>query len=654
MKFITDFADTFMSPQDGSIPLFIMPDLEEGYTYLGGADNKPFPSPILIDLRLEIIEILTNLSQATFIMQTTKEGFGHSQALDQLANGFLYNTEGILSIETPGPGTIALPQGMVFVGDSNNLAAAQQIITIDNLPNLGVAVIEGLPLPAGKIWRGTASNRPEESNAVSILEADVLAINARFLTAAWILRKAPIETLWPTAQFINHLPENRILNHTTDGTIGVASLTHNYLWIGDENNVPIETMTLPSGNLPDLPYKNLWIGDSNNRPQPNLIISIDNLPDLSFEAIWRGNASGRPEESQSLTILEAKVTFIQNVTIPGIEAEIAAIQGQITIIEGEITGLTIAVGVLQGQVLGLIASVASLGSRVDTLESKVSTLETNVATLQSQVSVIQGQIIAINTRIDNLRLNTIPADGDVSFYNFKLITLADPLNPQDGVNLRTMQAAISGAVGNITLDGFVLGDSDENGLINTTRGPLCLLTNIPAGGNVSLDNFRITNLGDYEADRDALSIEGFWDLIHNPDLYVAKINPELEIIGNVQQFSFNQNRSVFQIQNTFIPTNLIPSENIEEFRNSNNSGYRLVQETASTSNSGDFYLEKFLNGEEDGEKILSFEESTDQLTLEKILNANNQRIVNVTEEPAGDQDAISFIYLWRVLNDEVF
>lgn len=887
MKFITDFADTFMSPQDGTLLLSSFPSLEKNYTFLGNNSNQAFASPILIDIRLELIRLKSLLGTTAFILQQPIPEFYNSQALDQLGNGFLVTTEGILSIGTPGPGTIALPQGMVFVGDSNNLAAAQQIITIDNLPNLGVAVIEGLPLPAGKIWRGTASNRPEESNAVSILEADVLAINARFLTAAWILRKAPIETLWPTAQFINHLPENRILNHTTDGTIGVASLTHNYLWVGDENNIPVESDKIPSGGLPDLSTGRFWMGDGNNRPQDtgllhkNLIIGteddqlgfrekiyddnlpdlttgrfwmgdgnnrpqdtglsykniiigtsddqlgfretlyIDNLPDLGVNPlllgkgkIWRGTISSRPVESDDLSTLEISVDFLKFVTIPAIEAEIAGIQGQLLIIEGEITGLTVAVGVLQGQIV-----------------------------------VIQGQIIAVNTRIDNLRLNTIPADGDVSFYGYKLTNLADPVNPTDGVNLRSL----SGAIGNITLDGFVLGDSDENGLIHTTRGPLCLLTNIPAGGDVSLGDFRITNLGDYEADKDALSIEGFWDLIHNPDLYVARINPELAIIGptqnfsfnqnlaqfqldntflpiagipsqtffelrnkdlsgfrikqltsqgdthgtfvleyflnaqltgtpiltfgndntftsyfnisspdptlnphlttkyyvdtaiataigglnitldgfvlggpavngvlhttigpdclltiipaggnvsldhyritnlgdfeadndalslqgfwnlihhpdlfvarvnpevdvlgTVQQFSFNQNRSVFQIENTFTPTNLIPSKNIEEFRNKNSSGYRMTQETSSTSNSGDFYLEKFLNGEEDGEKILSFNESSDELTLEKVLNANNQRIVNVTEEPAADQDAISFIYLWRVLNDEVF
>jgi hypothetical protein len=663
MSCFCDFRDIFISPLSGRIRQSGLPFLETDYIWMGDVNTKAMPSPIIIDIRLDIINILTNLSQTKFILQTPMEGFGNAQALDELEDGILKHVRGVVDIAIPGEDflTPSLSQGKLWIGDSNNKPAEQPTISIDNLPNLGVAAIPGLEGLAGKIWRGTISGRPEESNAVSILEADVLAINARFLTAAWILRKAPVEILWPTAQFINHLPENRILTHTTDGTIGVASLTENYFWIGDANNVPVETLMLPIGNLPDLTYKYLWLGDINNRPVEQPTISIDNLPDLSFQAIWRGNATGRPEESQSLTILEAKVTFIQNVTIPGIEAEIVAIQGQITVIEGEIALLQGAVVVLQGQVAGLLLSVANLSSRVSTLEDSVSTLQSQVSTLISQVSVIQGQIVAIqaalvaiNTRIDNLRLNTIPADGDVSFYNFKLINLADPVNPTDGVNLRTMQAAIGGAIGNITLDGFVLGDSDETGLIHTTRGPLCLLTNIPAGGDVSIDGYRLTNVGDYTADRDALTIEGFWDLIHLPNLYVAAVNPEVMVLGPVQQFSFDMPRSVFEIANTSTPTASISSLNILEFKNSHISGYRLLQESSIVENSGDFHLERFENGQETGEKILSFIESDDQLQLEKVLNANNQRIVNVQEEPQADQDAISFLFLWRVLNDEVF
>jgi hypothetical protein len=79
-----------------------------------------------------------------------------------------------------------------------------------------------------------------------------------------------------------------------------------------------------------------------------------------------------------------------------------------------------------------------------------------------------------------------------------------------------MQAAISGAVGNITLDGFVEGHSDANGVIHTTRGADCLLTNIPAGGDVDMECHRIKNLSPCVQERgDAISAQFLWDLMHD-------------------------------------------------------------------------------------------------------------------------------------------
>lgn len=639
-----DFSHV-ISPITGKIRIESVQDLTRDYVWVGDRNNNALASPAMIDIRLDVVELRTIIDKLTpskFILQTKNKILPDAQALDELDDGILKHKKGVIEIAIAGTDYMlpVLSKGKLWIGDDDNKPAEQSRIALENLPSFSNSDSDKL-LGAYNLYTGSANptSLGDPTTTLHLQRCNLPDLTVGYL---WIGKKVT-----PLDDPLN-FGDNRPVEIKELPIDNMANLSTDKIWVGDSNNRPVESDKLPHGGLPDLSTGRFWMGDGNNRPQDtgllykNLIIGtqddqlgfrltfyIDNFPDLTFKKIWRGNATNRAVESDDLTLLEAKVTNIEDVIIPGIEEEIAAIQAEIVALEAEIVAIQ---------------------AEITALQAQVTILEGAVAILQGQILVIQGQIAALNTRIDNLRLNNIPADGDVSFYNFKLINLADPINPTDGVNLRTLQST----VGNITLDGFVLGNSDENGLIHTTRGPLCLLTNIPAGGNVSLDNFRITNLGDYEADRDALSIEGFWELIHHPDLFVARINPELEIIGNVQQFSFNQNRSVFQIENTFTPTNLIPSQNIEEFRNKNSSGYRLVQETASTSNSGDFYLEKFLNGEEDGEKILSFEESTDQLTLEKILNANNQRIVNVTEEPAADQDAISFIYLWRVLNDEVF
>ena len=404
-----------------------------------------------------------------------------AQALDQLQDGILKHSGGIIEIAVPDQDFLSsdLPYKNLLIGDSDNKAKPRSTIYLDNLPDLQAITLQIGQITYGiwEMWQGTNLGRPAASYNVSTTLAQ---IDFAFKSTNWIIGKSgvvPGAISYPAAQFIDQLPAERILTHVSDGQIGVASLTHNYFWVGDENKIPVERNTLPAGSLPDLQFKHLWIGDDMNRPQENLLILMDNLPNLTFKAIWRGNTGGRPEETQDLTILEGKVTFIENVKIPAIEAEIAsiqgeitAIQGQITVIEGEVALLEGAVVVLQGQVAGLLLSVAELSSRVSTLESKVSTLETSVATLQAQILVIQGQIASINARIDAL---SITLTGDVTGSGL----LASPV-------VTELQ---------LTLDQIK-----------------------KAQNSVDLNNHKIINLvsGDVEP-LDALNAQFLWDLMHD-------------------------------------------------------------------------------------------------------------------------------------------
>lgn len=420
-----DFSHV-ISPITGKIRFDGVQDLTEDYTWIGDSNDNAFQSPILIDIRLDLIELRTILDKTTpsgFILQTKNDILPNSQALDELSNGFLYNTHGILSSAIPGEGTIALPEGKVFVGDSNNLASAQQLISINNLPDLQANTIGIGPITYGiwEMWQGTNSGRPQASYSVSTTLAQ---IDFAFKSTNWIIGKSgivPGALSYPEAQFLDQLPDNRILTHEGNGVIGVAS--------------------------------------------------------LSFKKIFRGNASAVPEESNDLTTLEDKVTFIEDVKIPAIESEIStiegqitAIEGQITFIEGEITLLQGAVVVLQGQVTALIASVASLNSRVSDLESDVSDLQTRLSAAEAAIVVIQGQITAINLRIDNLSATFV---GDVQGSGLL----------SSNINLELM----------LTLDEIK-----------------------KAQANVDLNNHKINKLISEDVEQlDALNAVFLWDLMHD-------------------------------------------------------------------------------------------------------------------------------------------
>jgi len=276
----------------------------------------------------------------------------------------------------------------------------------------------------------------------------------------------------------------------------MANLAENKLWLGNSSGRPAAVSTIKTGNLPGLDNNHLWLGNGSDRPEAKSQIHESNLPDLGVYIgvehptiegrgkIWRGTVtydeflipSFGTEKSDDLSLLEIDVDELE-IEVDFMEAEIAALQAEIGVLQGEIAAL-------QGQIAALDAAVVAL---------------------QAQVAVIDRQIVDLNNRIDNLRLNNIPADGDVSFYGHKLINLADPVSPTDGVNLQTLEAAI-GTVSNITLTGFVEGGPPIDNVIQTIRTP----------GDLDMGGDRVKNLQQNpDEDFDAVSFTFLWDLMHD-------------------------------------------------------------------------------------------------------------------------------------------
>ena len=91
---------------------------------------------------------------ATYILQQPSIDLPNAQALNQLNNGLMKNNDGVIQIAVPGEDYLSttLPSGQLFIGNNENIATAQQTITIDNLPSL----------TDGRVWQGDAANRPVE------------------------------------------------------------------------------------------------------------------------------------------------------------------------------------------------------------------------------------------------------------------------------------------------------------------------------------------------------------------------------------------------------------------------------------------------------------------------------------------------------------
>jgi hypothetical protein len=218
---------------------------------------------------------------ATYILQQPSINLPNAQALNQLNNGLMKNNDGVIQIAVPGEDYLSttLPSGELFIGNSSNIATAQQTITIDNLPNLGTASINvpnpldptnPITISGGKIWHGTDNNRPEESTALLVLGGDIALINFRFFSANFILGKgnSVLQTLMPGSQFLSNLPAGSWMqtSSTGTGTIVAATILENQLLMGGLNNVPEARQTIDITNLPSLTDGRVWQGDAANRP----------------------------------------------------------------------------------------------------------------------------------------------------------------------------------------------------------------------------------------------------------------------------------------------------------------------------------------------------------------------------------------------------
>ena len=334
-----DVLHNFISPVTGRV--LSDPD----YVLVGDYQGIATPSPILIDIRLELIDLRKEVddleslnNRVGFIISQPDAGLPKAQALSTLDNGFMYNTGGIISTTNDLP-LPSLEYKHLWIGDSNNKPQAVTTIDIDNLPSLGTTDV---PTPTGgfvgKVWEGTSSGRPEESSIVGEMFADITALNAKFLAGKFVMNSG-LTASFPKAQFLNALTAGGLVKTSSAGDgklesvvinqdqvlmggannapesrarIGVENLpllADKKLWSGNADSIPQSITTIDISNLPNLEQHKLWIGDAGNRPVAQSTLNIDNLPNLTNNMVWQGNAQGRPVEIE-LNFAPSDATYI--------------------------------------------------------------------------------------------------------------------------------------------------------------------------------------------------------------------------------------------------------------------------------------------------------------------------------------------------------
>ena len=496
----------------------MFPDIPEDYILIGGRGDRPIESPIIIDLRLEIIDLRRRLSETRFILQAASPNFDSSQALNELVNGILKHEFGVVSIATPGTDYLApiLPYQNIWIGDIANTPQPNPRIFVNNLPHMGSAD-PTLLFGAYNLYSGSP-------NPLTLGEPQI------------------IKTL-----------------HITN----MADLPVGHLWLGQVSldplnlglNRPVPIIVLPLANMADLPEGMIWRGDTNDRPVPsddltNLEIEVGDI-NIDIESIFDhlaeidvhlgdidihlgdidthlGDIDTHLEEIDiHLGDIDTEITEI-NVNIDNIFDSIASIQADITSIFEAITNINVQLGDIVLRLDGIDISLADIVVRLDgidlTIETNLDSGLAHLADLQLQIdagiSSGMDHLATINASIDAINLALTELSGDITTINTTIIDIQTDITTinstivdiqtdittiqTDITTINTSITDILAAIviiedsigdGSVTLTGAVTGTGQVGESIATTLTVPLNLVPAPTG-NVNFSGFKATNLQD--------------------------------------------------------------------------------------------------------------------------------------------------------------
>lgn len=620
------FTDFFMSPVTGRINLFQFPDIPDDYIIVGGLDDRPYLSPIVIDLRLEIIELRNRLSRTSFILQHASPNFDKAQALDELIPGILRHTDGVVSIAM-------LPYHQVWLGNEENY-----------------------PEPVDRIWDDGVGHgnlpayTPTEYNMIWVMNEEGIPILSNALTEA---QTSILDIISSITSILGD-----IIGMISDIASLISSILSIYDWITgadaefDDLQFQIDATQEQIGILEEA------IGEleAQMEAQIEAIAEINLSIEAILEAIAELNISVEAlieavaAINAQITGILTAITDIQT-AITGILTSITDIEANITSIFSSITDINIALGGIDLRLDGIDVSLDGLQVQIDTgLESGLGHLADlqlqidtgiesgmdHLATINSQIDDINSSITDINTSITDittsitdinteiadlttaigdgsvtligdvtgagnvgtpfgtvltLTLDEIPlAAADVNINTHKLTNIVDPVNPQDAATKAYVDSFVAG--GTVTLTGDVTG----SGVVGTPFATTLTLTldQVPlALGEISANINKITDLVDPLDPQDAatknyvdgLVGDGTIELTGNVlGTGVVGTPFNADIASNVltttgdQTFSypFASDSTAFALINTFTPTILSPSNMEFTLENSIGSGYASI------------------------------------------------------------------------------
>ena len=511
---MNDVLYNFISPVTGRLPL------TENYILLGGRQGFSVMSPKLIDIELDIINInhnlddieveisninynLEDLSATAFILGAPNPRLPLSQDLSSLDDGFMFNNGGIISTTNDLP-LASLLYKNIWIGDSNNTPQPNPTISIDNLPNLGTTSINvpnplnpGVPITisGGKIWQGTDSNRPEESNSLLEVEGDIALINFRFFSANFILGSGNValQTSMPGSQFLSNLTADSWLktNSSGNGAIVAATIPQNELLMGGANNVPEARLTIDLQNLPQLTNGKIWQGDNTNRP-----IEID--PNFAT------NDATFIIQTPNAALLEAQVleelgTGMAKIVVGGAIAIAIPDEDYATVATLEELADQAAASAEEAAVSAEESAASAVESSASAAEATAAAAESTAAAAEATAAAVEATAAAAEATAAAAEATTSAAAASASAVLAAVEALSASGSASNASNSAYDASSSASRASSSASDA---NDSANNASSSATAAQNYLntllaigLNGLPCTGDVSFQGFKLINLG---------------------------------------------------------------------------------------------------------------------------------------------------------------
>ena len=476
-----DVLYNFISPVTGRVPLI------KDYILIGGNDNFSIMSPTLIDIQLDIIDIrhdFDNLAASSFIIGFPNAQLPNSQVLNSLADGFMFNTGGIVSTTNNIP-LPSLLYNNIWVGDVDNVATPTPYIIAQNdssfilqKPNEDLPNAQALSQLLGGILKsapltGVISIATPDVDYATVATLEELAAeaaaSAEEASAAALEATAAATEATAAAGEASAAAVEASLSATGAGISALAAAA-SALAAGGSASSASSSASDASDSADNASSS---ATEAQNYLNTLLSTGLNALPctgDVSFQGFKLINL-GTPIVATDGATKGYVDTAIGNVPLASLT------------LQGDVTGsgpLNAPVITTFTKTLNQITNAGNidianflLNNVLDPLSPQDVATKNYVDTktwLTSQITNFDSAVIAFN-------LNQFAAPtASVDFNNNKLINVLTPTLTTDGATKGYVDSAISSSSGLINLSGAITGSGQTGTVVNTILSSLIGLT----------------------------------------------------------------------------------------------------------------------------------------------------------------------------------